>query len=413
MTADFRMALLELLRKHQGEPEADALREGLRWLAQQLMELEVSELVGAQRYERTETRKTYRNGYRSRPWDTRVGTIELRIPKLRQGSYFPSLLEPRRRAERALVAVVQEAYVQGVSTRKVDDLVRALGLDGISKSEVSRLCAELDEQMERFRNRPLEGEYPYVWLDAKPIKVRQDHRVVNMAAVIAVGVKRTGEREVLGFDVGAAETYEFWLAFLRSLVARGLKGVRLVISDAHEGLKRAISEVLAGASWQRCRVHFMRNLLARVPKHAQPMVAALVRTIFAQPDLAPAREQLEHVAANLDRRFPQAAALLRDAMEDVLAYMSFPAEHWRRIHSTNVLERLNRELARRCDVVGIFPNVAAALRLLGALLEEQQDEWLVSRRYFSLESMAKIDANPPREDSQLHESSAALKVLAV
>lgn len=407
------MALLELLRKHQGEPEADALREGLRWLAQQLMELEVSELVGAQRYERTETRKTYRNGYRSRPWDTRVGTIELRIPKLRQGSYFPSLLEPRRRAERALVAVVQEAYVQGVSTRKVDDLVRALGLDGISKSEVSRLCAELDEQMERFRNRPLEGEYPYVWLDAKPIKVRQDHRVVNMAAVIAVGVKRTGEREVLGFDVGAAETYEFWLAFLRSLVARGLKGVRLVISDAHEGLKRAISEVLAGASWQRCRVHFMRNLLARVPKHAQPMVAALVRTIFAQPDLAPAREQLEHVAANLDRRFPQAAALLRDAMEDVLAYMSFPAEHWRRIHSTNVLERLNRELARRCDVVGIFPNVAAALRLLGALLEEQQDEWLVSRRYFSLESMAKIDANPLREDSQLHESSAALKVLAV
>jgi len=413
VTADFRMALLELLRKHQGEPEADALREGLRWLAQQLMELEVSELVGAQRYERTETRKTYRNGYRSRPWDTRVGTIELRIPKLRQGSYFPSLLEPRRRAERALVAVVQEAYVQGVSTRKVDDLVRALGLDGISKSEVSRLCAELDEQMERFRNRPLEGEYPYVWLDAKPIKVRQDHRVVNMAAVIAVGVKRTGEREVLGFDVGAAETYEFWLAFLRSLVARGLKGVRLVISDAHEGLKRAISEVLAGASWQRCRVHFMRNLLARVPKHAQPMVAALVRTIFAQPDLAPAREQLEHVAANLDRRFPQAAALLRDAMEDVLAYMSFPAEHWRRIHSTNVLERLNRELARRCDVVGIFPNVAAALRLLGALLEEQQDEWLVSRRYFSLESMAKIDANPLREDSQLHESSAALKVLAV
>ena len=413
MTADFRMALLELLRKHQGEPEADALREGLRWLAQQLMELEVSEQIGAGRYERTAARKTQRNGYRLRPWETRLGSIELKIPKLRKGSYFPSLLERRRRAERALVAVVQEAYVQGVSTRKVDDLVRALGLDGISKSEVSRLCAELDERMERFRNRPLEGEYPYVWLDAKPIKVRQDHRVVNMAAVLAVGVKRTGEREVLGFDVGAAETYEFWLEFLRSLVARGLKGVRLVISDAHEGLKRAISEVLAGASWQRCRVHFMRNLLARVPKHAQPMVAALVRTIFAQPDLESAREQLEHVAANLDRRFPQAAALLRDAMEDVLAYMAFPAEHWRRIHSTNVLERLNRELARRCDVVGIFPNVAAALRLLGALLEEQQDEWLVSRRYFSLESMAKIDANPPREDSQLHESSAALKVLAV
>ncbi|EKP95148.1 IS256-like element ISTsu1 family transposase [Thermaerobacter subterraneus] len=413
MTAEFKMALLELLRKYQGEPEVDALREGLRWLAQQLMELEVRERIGAQRYERTETRKTSRNGYRSRPWDTRVGTIELRIPKLRQGSDFPSLLEPRRRAERALVAVVQEAYVQGVSTRKVDDLVRALGLDGISKSEVSRLCAELDEQMERFRNRPLEGEYPYLWLDAKPIKVRQDHRVVNMAAVIAVGVTRTGQLEVLGFDVGAAETYEFWLAFLRSLVARGLKGVRLVISDAHEGLKRAISEVLAGASWQRCRVHFMRNLLARVPKHAQPMVAALVRTIFAQPDLASAREQLEHVAANLDQRFPQAAALLRDAVEDVLAYMAFPAEHWRRIHSTNVLERLNRELARRCNVVGICPNVAAVLRLLGALLEEQQDEWLVSRRYFSLESMAKIDANPPREGSQRSGDRTALKALAV
>lgn len=396
MTADFRMALLELLRKHQGEPEADALREGLRWLAQQLMELEVSELVGAQRYERTETRKTYRNGYRSRPWDTRVGTIELRIPKLRQGSYFPSLLEPRRRAERALVAVVQEAYVQGVSTRKVDDLVRALGLDGISKSEVSRLCAELDERMERFRNRPLEGEYPYVWLDAKPIKVRQDHRGVNMAAVIAVGVKRTGQREVLGFDVGAAETYEFWLEFLRHLVARGLKGVRLVISDAHEGLKRAISEVLAGASWQRCRVHFMHNLLARVPKHAQPAVAAQVRSIFAQPDAATARQRLGQVVDDLGSRYPQVAALLRDAEDDVLAYMAFPAEHWRRIHLTLVLERLNRELARRCDVVGIFPNVAAALRLLGAVLEEHQDEWIASRKYFSPESMAKLE---PTRDS--------------
>lgn len=390
MAADFRMALLELLRQYQGQPEVDTLREGLRWLAQQLMEAEVGELIGAARYERAPWRATYRNGYRPRRWDTRVGTVELQIPKLRRGSYFPSLLEPRRRAERALLAVVQEAYVHGVSTRKVEELVQALGMVGLSKSEVSRICGELDERMERFRSRPLEGEYPYVWLDAKGVKVRQEGRVVNMAAVIAVGVRETGEREVLGFDVGAAETYEFWLGFLRSLVARGLKGVRLVTSDAHEGLKRAIGEVLAGASWQRCRVHFLRNLLARVPKHAQSMVAALVRTIFAQPDRSSAHRQLEEVASTLQRRFPQVASLLREAAEEVLGYMDFPSEHWRGIHSTNIVERLNRELARRCDVVGIFPNPAAVLRLLGALLEEQQDEWLVQRRYFSQESMAKL-----------------------
>ncbi|EKP95364.1 IS256 family transposase [Thermaerobacter subterraneus] len=404
MTADFKMALLELLRKHQGEPEADALREGLRWLAQKLMELEVSELVGAERYERTETRKTYRNGYRVRPWETRLGSIELKIPKLRKGSYFPSLLERRRRAEKALVAVIQEAYVHGVSTRKVDELVRALGLDGVSKREVSRLCAELDERMERFRNRPLEGEYPYLWLDAKAIKVRQDGRVVNMAAVVAVGVKASGEREVLGSDVGAAETYEFSQAFLRSLVARGLRGVRLAISDAHEGLKRAIADVLTGASWQRCRVHFMRNLLARVPKYAQPAVAAQVRSIFAQPDAVTARQRLQQVADELGARYPKVAALLHEAENDVLAYMAFPAEHWRRIHSTNVLERLNRELARRCDVVGIFPNVAAALRLLGAVLEEQHDEWIASRKDFSPASMAKLaPADPSTERDNLEE----------
>lgn len=407
------MALLELLRKYQDDPGFDALREGLRWLAQQLIELEVSEVVGAQRYERTETRRTYRNGYRSRRWDTRVGTLELAIPKLRQGSYFPSFLEPRRRLERALLAVVQEAYVLGVSTRKVDELVQALGLEGLSKSEVSRICAELDRQMERFRQRPLEGEYPYVWLDAKGVKSRMDGRVVSVAAVIAVGVRETGEREVLGFDVGAAETYEFWLEFLRGLVARGLKGVRLVISDAHQGLKRAIGEVLAGAAWQRCRVHFMRNLLARVPKHAQPMVAALVRTVFAQPDQASARQQLEQVAGTLQRRFAQAAALLREAAEDVLAYMAFPPEHWRRIHSTNVLERLNRELARRCDVVGIFPNAAAVLRLVGALLEEQQDEWLVRRRYFSRESMAKLYAAGSSGDAAVGDPAGALVTAAM
>jgi len=391
------MALLRLLRKYQGEAEVDALREGVKLLAEALMELEVSEQIGAERYQRSRGRKTYRNGYRERAWDTRVGTIPLRIPKLRRGSYFPSLLRPRRRAERALLAVVQEAYVQGVSTRKVDELVQALGLEGISRSEVSRICSELDEAMERFRNRPLEGEYPYVWLDAKVIKVRQDGRVVNMAAVVAVGVKRNGEREVLGFDLGAAETYEFWLAFLRGLVRRGLQGVKLVISDAHEGLRRAIAAVLTGASWQRCRVHFMRTLLSSLPKGAQAEVAALVRTIFAQPDQEAAKRQLEGVAAELERRFPRAAELLREGAEDLLAYMVFPREHWRRIHSTNLLERLLRELGRRIAVVGIFPHERSALRLIGALLEEQQEEWLVGRRYFTEGSLAKLYEAERRE----------------
>ena len=386
---DLRMALLELLSKYKDEGQLDALREGVRLLAQALMELEVSEEIGAERYQRTVERKTYRNGYRKRRWDTRVGTVQLKIPKLRKGSYFPSLLEPRRRAERALFSVIQEAYVQGVSTRKVDELVKSLGLEGISKSEVSRICKELDEALEGFRSRPLTSEYPYVWLDAKVVKVRQDGRVVPMA-VVAIGVRATGEREVLGFDVGAAESYALWLEFLRSLVARGLKGVRLVISDAHGGLKRALSEVLAGASWQRCRVHFMRSLLSRVSKHAQAEVMAWVRTIFAQPDQGMARRQLELVAEHLEGRFPKVAGLLREAAEEVLAYMAFPPGHWRRIHSTNPLERLLREVGRRCDVVGIFPNPQAALRLIGAVLVEQQDEWEAGRHYFSSASMAAL-----------------------
>jgi len=397
--ADLRMALLELLSKYKDEGQLDALREGVRLLAQALMELEVSEEIGAERYQRTVERKTYRNGYRKRRWDTRVGTVQLKIPKLRKGSYFPSLLEPRRRAERALVSVIQEAYVQGVSTRKVDELVKSLGLEGISKSEVSRICEELDDALEGFRSRPLTSEYPYVWLDAKVVKVRQDGRVVPMAAVVAIGVRATGKREVLGFDVGAAESYEFWLEFLRSLVARGLKGVRLVISDAHGGLKRALSEVLAGASWQRCRVHFMRSLLSRVPKHAQAEVMAWVRTIFAQPDRGMARRQLELVAAHLEGRFPKVAGLLREAAEEVLAYMAFPPGHRRRIHSTNPLERLLREVGRRCDVVGIFPNPQAALRLIGAVLIEQQDEREAGRRYFSLASMAALYGTQEEEEN--------------
>jgi transposase-like protein len=398
--ADLRMALMELLSKYQGDPEVDALREGLKLLTEALMELEVGEKTGAERYQRTPTRKTYRNGYRKRRWDTRVGTIRLRIPKLRKGSYFPSFLEPRRRAERALLSVVQEAYVQGVSTRKVEDLVQSLGLEGISKSQVSRVCKELDETMERFRSRPLTSEYPYVWLDAKVVKVREDGRVVSMAQVVAIGVRKTGEREVLGFDVGACESHAFWVRFLRGLVARGLKGVKLVISDAHEGLKQAVAEVMAGASWQRCRVHFMRDLLADVPKGSREEVAAWVRTIFSQPDQKAAKRQLRSVAAFLEARFPEAAKLLLEAEEDILAYITFPRGHWRRIHSTNPLERLLREVGRRCDVVGIFPNRRAALRLIGAVLAEQQDEWEVGRRYFSLASMAALYEEQGEESLQ-------------
>jgi len=384
------IAFEELLRKN-GMHDAGFLREAVAVLCQALMELEVSRKVGADRYQRTDQRSTYRNGYRTREWETRVGTVNLRIPKLREGSYFPSLLEPRRRAEKALVAVVQEAYVHGVSTRKVDELVQALGLGGISKSEVSRLCAELDEHIEAFRNRPLEGRYPYVWLDAKYVKVREGGRVMSMALVLATAVNDKGEREVLGFDVGLSEDGAFWTAFLRQLIARGLRDVLLVTSDAHEGLKEAIRTVLVGATWQRCRVHFMRNLLAQVPKSAQPMVAALVRTIFAQPDKASAHAQLAAVAANLAGRFPKAAQLLLEAEEDILAYLAFPAEHRRQLHSTNPLERLNREIGRRTDVVGIFPNRAAVIRLAGAVLQEQHDEWTAaSRRYFSQESMSKL-----------------------
>ena len=390
MADELRMALSELLRKAQMEQDVDFLREGVRVLGQALMELELSQQIGAERYERTPERTNQRNGYRDRPWDTRVGTIQLKVPKVREGSYYPSLLDPRRRAERALVAVVQEAYVQGVSTRRVDDLVQALGMNGISKSQVSRLCQELDVEVERFRSRRLEGDYPYVWLDATFVKVRENSRVVSMAVVIAIGVKATGEREVLGLDVGHSEDGAFWTQFLRGLVARGLSGVKLVISDAHEGLKGAIAAVLQGAAWQRCRVHFVRNALALVPKTAAQMVAATIRTVFVQPDPASAREQWRRVAESFRPRFPRLAQLMDDAEADVLAYLAFPPEHWRQLWSTNPLERLNREVKRRTDVVGIFPNQASVIRLVGLVLAEQHDEWQVSRRYFSVESLAKL-----------------------
>lgn len=391
MADDYRMALEDLLRKAQAEGDADFLRDGVRALAQAVMELEVTEHVGAAPYERTEGRRGQRNGTRERTWDTRVGTIELKVPRVRDGSFFPSLLDPRKRAERALVAVVQEAYVHGMSTRRVDDLVKSLGMAGISKSQVSRLCAELDAEVERFRTRRLEGSYPYLWLDATYLKVRRDGRVVSTAVVIAIAVNERGEREVLGLDVGPSEDGAFWLSFLRSLVARGLSGVRLVISDAHEGLKGAIAAVLHGASWQRCRVHFVRNALATVPKNAAQMVAASIRTVFVQPDAASAREQWERVTETFRGRFDRVVALMDEAREDVLAYLAFPQAHWKQIWSNNPLERLNKEIKRRTDVVGIFPNEAAVLRLVGAVLAEQHDEWQVSRRYFSAESLALLD----------------------
>ena len=390
MADELRMALLELLRKAELEHDADFLRDGVRVLSQALLELEVTQHVGAERHERTLERTGQRNGYRERTWDTRVGTLELRVPRVRDGSFFPSLLEPRKRAERALVAVVQEAYVQGVSTRRVDDLVQALGLQGISKSQVSRLCEALDAEVERFRTRKLDGPYPYVWLDATFLKVRQDGRVVSLAVVLAIGVGASGQREVLGLDVGPSEDGAFWVQFLRSLVARGLSGVQLVISDAHQGLKGAIEAVLQGAAWQRCRVHFVRNALALVPKSTQQMVAATIRTVFVQPDAAAAREQWRRVADGFRPRYPRLAELLDAAEADVLAYLTFPPEHWRQIWSNNPLERLNKEVKRRTDVVGIFPNAAAALRLVGAVLAEQHDEWQVARRYFSAESLAKL-----------------------
>jgi putative transposase len=391
--AKSRMDVTAFVGKLLKEDDADVLKEGVQVLAQALMEAEVSAQIGALPYERSSERTAYRNGYRTRSWDTRVGTIELKIPKVTAGSYFPSLLEPRRRAEKALHAVVVEAYVKGVSTRKVDDLVKALGIDGISKSEVSRICKALDAEVEAFRSRAIEEACPYVILDATFHKVRELDRVVSVACVVAVGVTVNGERHVLGVDCGPSEDEAFWTRFLRDLVRRGLKGVRLVVSDAHEGLKAAVAKVLSDSLWQRCRVHFMRNLLSTVPRAAQETVAAFVRTIFYQPDHATAMAHLKQVAGMLRPRFPEAADLLEDAAEDVLAHMHFPKEHRRRLHSTNTVERLHLEIKRRTRVIGIFPNRASLLRMVGTLLQEQDDEWQVAeRRYFSAESMRKIDA---------------------
>ena len=376
----------------------DVIRKGVELVLQALIDAEATEVIGAARYERAEGRSTWRNGGRERVLATKAGDVELKIPKLRKGSFFPSILERRRRIDRALYAVVMEAYVHGVSTRKVDDLVTALGAaSGISKSEVSRICAALDAEMAAFRARPLGHlEFPYVFLDATYLKGRVGGQVVSRAVVVATGVSMNGDREVLGCAVGDSEDEAFWSEFLRSLRARGLTGVRLVISDHHLGLKNAITTVMLGAAWQRCRVHFMRNVLARVPRANAEMVAAAIRTIFAQPDAPAVAEQFERITVTLAGQFPDVVAMLVDARDDLLAFSTFPLEHWRKIWSTNPLERLHREVKRRCDVVGVFPNDAAIDRLVTAVIVEQHDEWAVAeRRYLSETSMARLRQPDP------------------
>lgn len=387
--AEKSMSLDELVRKLMGDEHADVLRETLAWFVRELMEAEVTAQIGAGLHERSAERTTYRNGYRERAWQTRAGDVALAIPRLRSGTYFPSFLEPRSRSEKALVAVIQEAYVNGVSTRKVERLVTQLGLTGMSRSAVSRLCAGLDEQVRLFRERPLEGQYPYLWLDARVEKVRERDGVHAKALVVAYGVHETGRREVLGIDVGEAETEAFWREFLRSLRARGLSGVELCVSDAHEGLKAAIAKVL-GCPWQRCTVHFLRDMLGHCTKDQQPLVSGAIRQIFAAEDAVEAHTRLAEVVVALEQTAPKVARLLCEAEDDLLAFMSFPREHWCKLRSTNPLERVNREIGRRSDVVGIYPNDAALIRLAGSLLIEQNDEWLVGRRYLSEESLREV-----------------------
>jgi putative transposase len=404
-----RMTAAQVVDKLLSSEHADVIREAVRFMVAELMEAEVAAIVGAELGERApERRSTQRNGYRERGWDTRVGEIELRIPRLRSGpAYFPSFLEPRRRAEQALVAVVQEAYVNGVSTRRVDRLVEQLGVR-MTKDQVSRLCARLDEQVAAFRERPLEGAYPYLWLDAKQEKVRDRGHVVPKAVVLAYGVHASGRREVIGLDVGELESEAFWVEFLRSLRRRGLDGVRLCVSDAHEGLKHAIARVLA-CPWQRCAVHFVRDMHQHCRPAQRAMVSAALREIFNADTHEQARERVGAVLERLQPVAPKVAELLEAAEDDLLAFYAFPRDHWSKLRSTNPLERVNRELGRRTDVVGIFPNDASLLRLAGMVLIEQNDEWLVSRRYLSLESLSTIavqDTEHPQQEEINQEAPA-------
>ena len=383
---DERMALLELVEK---DADSDLVRDMLAFAAERLMEAVAEVAAGAAKGARTPLRDAHRNGYRAREWDTRAGRIELAIPRLRKGSYFPSFLEPRRTAEKALVAVIQEAYVHGVSTRSVDDLVKAMGAGGMSKSQVSRLCAEIDIRVNAFLSRPLEGAWPYLWLDATYIKVREGGRIISRAVIVAVAVNSDGKREVLGIAVGPSEAETFWTDFLRSLADRGLRGIKLVIADDHKGLRAAARRVF-NAGLQRCRVHWMRNALAHAPAKQRAAVAAMLKTIFAQETKAEAAAQWNVVADALREKQPKLGAMMDASREDVLAYMDFPKDHWPQISSTNPLERLNKEIKRRSDVVGIFPNDAAIIRLVGALMLETNDEWAVARRYMSLETLARL-----------------------
>lgn len=411
-----RLALAELMEK---AGDSDFLRAVAEAVLQLLMEADVEGLIGVGRHERSPDRLNWRNGYRDRTLDTRLGSLQLRVPKLRQGSYFPPFLEPRRMTEKALVAVIQEAWIGGVSTRRVDDLVQAMGLSGISKSQVSKLCKDIDERVQAFLERPLDGDWPYLWLDATYLKQREGGRIVSVAAIIAVAVNTDGRREIIGLKVGPSEAETFWSGFLKALVRRGLKGVKLVVSDAHEGLKQAIARVL-GATWQRCRVplgdlriavptgpdrqlrcRWMRNALAYVPKGQHTMVAAALRQAFLQADQDNARQTWRQVADQLRPRWPKLAALMDDSEHDVLAYMAFPAQHRTKLHSTNPLERLNKEVKRRADVVGIFPNEAAIVRLVGAVLMEQHDEWQLQHRYMQLEAMAELATPADPEPLQL------------